>query len=129
MKKSGKKSMKYRKRMTEMPEKGYDRYTVQMTQPAKRDLAEITRYIARNNPQTALKITDRIEAKINALDHFPERGAYIPQLLEENIKEYRQIIESPWKIIYKIDDEIVRILAIIDSRRNLKDILIEKLLK
>jgi len=38
-------------------------------------------------------------------------------------------IESPWKIIYKIDNDIVNILIVIDSRRNTQDILIEKLIK
>jgi hypothetical protein len=46
-----------------------------------------------------------------------------------NIKDFRQITEAPWKIYYKIVKNIVNVLAVIDSRRNLKDILINKLLK
>ena len=111
-----------------MPE-DFEEYIVKMSQSAERDLAEITRYIAQNNPQNATKIKRRIIAKINSLDHFPERGSYVFELLDKNVKEYRQLTEPPWKIIYKIDDEIVRILAIVDSRRNLQDILIKKLLK
>ena len=34
-----------------------------------------------------------------------------------------------WKIIYRIDNNIVNVLIIIDSRRNTQDILIEKLIK
>jgi plasmid stabilization system protein ParE len=100
-----------------------------MTQNAENDLNEIIMFIAQNNPQTAIKIMEKIQARTNTLDHFPYRGSYVPELLARNIKEYRQIIESPWKIIYKVDDAIVNILAIIDSRRNLQDILIKKLLK
>jgi plasmid stabilization system protein ParE len=107
----------------------YEKYVVNMTQSAERDLNEIIVFIAENNPQTAIKIMERIQAKINTLDHFPNRGGYVPELLARNIKEYRQITEAPWKIIYKVDDERVNILAIIDSRRNLTDILIKKLLK
>jgi toxin ParE1/3/4 len=109
--------------------KEHEKYLVNMTQNAENDLNEIILFIAQNNPQTALKILERIQAKINTLDHFPYRGAYVPELLARNIKEYRQITESPWKIIYKVDDDIVNILAIIDSRRNLSDILVKKLLK
>ena len=112
-----------------MPEKRYDKYTVEMSREAKRDLAEIIRYIAQNNPRTALVITDRIEAKINTLDHFPHRGAYVRELLDKNVKKYRHITEPPWKIIYQVDDKIVTIMAIIDSRRNLEDILVRKFLK
>jgi toxin ParE1/3/4 len=109
--------------------KEHEKYLVNMTQNTENDLNEIILFIAQNNPQTALKILERIQAKINTLDHFPYRGAYVPELLARNIKEYRQITEPPWKIIYKVDDDVVNILAIIDSRRNLQDILVKKLLK
>ena len=107
----------------------YEKYVVNVTQNAENDLNEIILFIAQNNPQTAIKIMEKIQAKIKTLDHFPNRGGYVPELLARNIKGYRQIIEAPWKIISKVDDEIVNILAIIDSRRNLQDILIRKLLK
>jgi len=106
-----------------------EKYTVNFTQNAENDLNEIILFIAQNNPQTAIKIMEKIQAKINTLDRFPNRGCYVPELLAKNIKEYRQITEAPWKIIYKVEDKIVNILAIIDSRRNLQDILIRKLLK
>jgi addiction module RelE/StbE family toxin len=111
--------------MNEEPEK----YIVNVTVNAKKDLNEIITYIAQNNPRTALKILEKIETKINSLNHFPHRGGYVPELLKRGIKDYRQLIESPWKIIYKIDKNIVNILLVIDSRRNTQDILIEKLTK
>jgi plasmid stabilization system protein ParE len=92
-------------------------------------LNEIILFIAQSNPQTAIKIMEKIQARINTLDHSPNRGSYVPELLARNIKDYRQITESPWKIVYRVDEEIVNVLAIIDSRRNLQDILIKKLLK
>jgi hypothetical protein len=63
------------------------------------------------------------------LDHFPYRGGYVPELLEKNIKDYRQLLETPWKIMYKVENKQVNILTIIDSRRNAQDILIKKLIK
>jgi addiction module RelE/StbE family toxin len=107
----------------------YEKYVVNMTQTAENDLNDIIMFIAQNNPQTAIKIMERLQAKISTLDHFPNRGAYVPELLARNIKEYRQIIEAPWKIIYKVDKKTVNILTIIDSRRNLYDILVKILLK
>ena len=107
----------------------YEKYVVNITQNAENDLNEIILFIAQNNPQTAIKIMERLQSKIKTLDHFPNRGGYVPELLAKNIKEYRQITETPWRIIYKVDNKTVNILAIIDSRRNLQDILIKKLLK
>jgi addiction module RelE/StbE family toxin len=107
----------------------FEEYFVNMTQNAENDLDEIIAFIAQNNPQNAIKIMEKIKAKVNSLDHFPYRGTYVPELIKRNIKDYRQITENPWKIIYKIDGNIVNVLTIIDSRRNLQDILIKKLLK
>jgi len=109
--------------------KKYKKYIINITQNAENDLDEIITFIAQNNPQNAIKIMERIQAKIKTLDHFPNRGSYVPELLAKNIKDYRQIIEAPWKIVYKVNDDIINILTIIDSRRNLKDILLKKLIK
>jgi len=124
LKNYGKNLLKMAKKIKE-----HEKYHVKITQSAERDLDEIIEYIAQNNPSTAIQIMERIIEKIKTLDHFPYRGGYIPELLAKNIKDYRQISEKPWKIYYKIDSNIVNVLAIIDSRRNLKDILINKLFK
>jgi addiction module RelE/StbE family toxin len=105
-----------------------EQYTINITANAKKDLREIISYIARDNPITAVKILEKIESKMNTLDHFPYRGGYVPELLKRNIKDW-QLLESPWRIIYKIDKDVVNVLLIIDSRRNVQDILIERLIK
>ena len=103
-------------------------FTVNVNKTAKNDLREIMRFISKNNPMNALNLLKRIQDRINSLDHFPERGGYVPELLKQNIKDYRQLIESPWRIIHKIDKNIVNVLLLIDSRRNTQDILVERLL-
>jgi addiction module RelE/StbE family toxin len=105
------------------------KYSVNVTATAKKDLQEIVSYISQKNPQNAVKILERIKAGINTLDHFPNRGSYVPELLKKNIKEYRQIMELPWRIIYRTDKDIVTVLLIIDSRRNIQDILTQRLIK
>jgi addiction module RelE/StbE family toxin len=109
--------------------KEIEQYIVNITATAKKDIREIISYIGRDNPRAALENLGKIEAKINSLDHFPYRGGYVPELLKRNIKDYRQLLESPWRIIYKIDNDIVNVLLIVDSRRNVQDILIERLIK
>ena len=104
-------------------------YTVNVSKSAKNDLKEIIRFIAKENPMNSLDVLKRIETRIKSLEKFPEKGGFVPELLKHNIKDYRQLIESPWKIIYKIDNDTVNILIIIDSRRNTQDILVEKLIK
>jgi len=103
-------------------------YAVNITQNAEDDLDEIILYIAQDNTQAALRILDRLQKKILSLKNFPERGRWVPELLDKNIKDYRELIESPWRIIYKIDDNDVYILMVIDGRRNVGDILTKKLM-
>ena len=104
-------------------------FTINVNKTAKNDLREIIRYISSNNPMNALNVLKRLQGRIDSLDHFPERGGYVPELLKHNIKDYRQLIEPPWRIIYRIDKDIVNVLLLIDSRRNTQDILVERLIK
>ena len=103
-------------------------YVVNVNKTAKNDIIGIVKFISKNNPINALNILKRIQDRIDSLYKFPERGGYVQELLKYNIKDYRQLIESPWRIIYRIDGNIVNVIMIIDSRRNTQDILIEKLL-
>jgi toxin ParE1/3/4 len=104
-------------------------YFVNVNKTAKNDLREIIKYISKNSPMNAINVLKGIEGRINTLNHFPERGGYVPELLKNNIKDDRQLVEAPWRIIYRIDGTIVNVLIIIDSRRNTQDILLEKLIK
>jgi toxin ParE1/3/4 len=103
-------------------------YSINITQSAENDLDEIILYIAQDNTQTALKILDRLQKKIYSLENYPERGRRVPELLDKNIKDYRELIETPWRIIYKIDNNDIYILRVIDGRRNVSEILMNNLM-
>jgi addiction module RelE/StbE family toxin len=105
-----------------------EQFEVTVTQNAEKDLNEIILFISQENLQTALKILEKLQNRIKTLDHFPHRGAYVPELFSKNIKDYRQLLESPWRIIYRVEKRTVYILAVVDSRRNLQDVLVGKLI-
>jgi toxin ParE1/3/4 len=104
------------------------KYTVQIPSSAIYDIQEIVDYIAEDNAKIALEILDRLESKVNSLKEYPERGRVVPELLNQNIMEYHEIIETPWRIIYKIVESNVFILTVIDGRRNVQDVLLRKLI-
>jgi len=104
------------------------KYKVLIPSNVERDILEIVEYISNDNATTALEVLDRLEKRMNSLKNYPERGRVVPELLNQNIVEYREIIESPWRIIYKITGLNVYILAVIDGRRNVQDILLRKLM-
>lgn len=42
--------------------------------------------------------------------------------------DYRELILRPWRVVYRIECEIVRIVAVVDSRRSLADILLDRVM-
>ncbi|HPJ41757.1 MAG TPA: type II toxin-antitoxin system RelE/ParE family toxin [Spirochaetota bacterium] len=45
------------------------------------------------------------------------------------MSNYRELIVVPWRIIYRIEEQKVYILAVIDSRRNFEDIILKRIMK
>ncbi len=95
---------------------------------AEKDLVRIVNYIAEEDARAALKILNRIKAGAAKLDRSPERGRIVPELLEHGISKYREIVIKPWRLIYRIEGEKVYVLAVVDGRRNVEDVLLERLL-
>ena len=53
-------------------------------------------------------------------------GQQVPELLGIGLFEYREIIERPYRLVFRIVDQEVVILAILDSRRDLGELLIQR---
>lgn len=106
------------------------RFRVEWSLPASKDLLNIIEYISQENKiDAAIRIFKTIKSKCKTLNQSPERGRVVPELKVYGIFSYRELIISPWRIIYRISDQKVFILAVIDSRRNIEDILIERFLE
>jgi toxin ParE1/3/4 len=95
---------------------------------AETDLKQIVDYMAADSPGNALQILKKIRQKTSNLYAFPERGRIVPELQGQGIHIYRELIVAPWRIVYRISDITVFVLAVIDSRQNVEDILLNRLL-
>jgi len=104
-------------------------YKVQWAGIAEEDLKNIVLYIAEDSPTNARTIFEKIKEKASSLTLFPERGRTVPELQDHGIFLYRELIHTPWRIIYRIESSKVYILSVIDSRQNLEDILLKRLIK
>ena len=104
------------------------KYFVKWTAPAREDVNEIIDYISKTNINYAVKILDNIEKSIKTLDMFPERYRIVPELEKYGYLLYREIIVEYWKIIYKVENDFVYIMLLIDGRRNLEDLLLKKMI-
>ena len=105
------------------------KYKVEWAAVAESDLKQIIDYMAADNPGNALHLFKKIRQKVSNLYAFPERGRIVPELQGQGIHIYRELIVAPWRIIYRISDGTVFVLSVINSRQNIEDILLNRLLK
>ena len=104
-------------------------YKLQWTTNAKSDLLNIVAYIKKDSSTIANDIYLKIREKAHSSNFFPLKGRVVPELQKEGITLYREVISSPWRIIYKVGSDTVYIMAILDSRQNVEELLLQKLLK
>jgi plasmid stabilization system protein ParE len=103
-------------------------YPVFWTQTAKQDLTRIIDYIAADSEIQARSIYLAIKEKADNLGEMPLKGRVVPELRYYSILTYRELISPPWRIIYEIDDARIWVHAVIDGRRNVEDILLNRLI-
>jgi len=103
-------------------------YKLQWTKNAKYDLLDIVSRIKKESPSIAKDIYLKLRKKAHSSNFFPLKGHVVPELQAEGITQYREIIIAPWRIIYRISDDTVYIMSIIDSRRNLDELLLQRIL-
>lgn len=103
------------------------KYKIVWTNVAENDLKKIIDFISIDSPQNALKIFKSIKQKVSNLYALPERGRIVPELQGQGISQYRELIIPPWRLMYRIDERKIYILSVIDSRRNVEDILLARL--
>ena len=74
----------------------------------------------------AKKIYLEIRRRCRLLDKTPEVGRVIPELGEKGLTHYRELVHPSWRIFYRVAQNKVRILAVMDSRRDAPSFLRER---
>lgn len=90
---------------------------VTWTEPALADLDAIADYIALDNPAAARKLVRRVFQHVAQLADYPKSGSKPQELLGWR---YRQLIEPPCRVLYRIDRRQVYVLAVIRAERRLR---------
>jgi toxin ParE1/3/4 len=103
-------------------------YDVIWSETSEKDLTGIVEYIAADSPSHAFEIFKEIKEKASRLYTFPERGRIVPELKDQGIVLYRELVVPPWRIIYRISKKTVYVLSVLDSRQNIEDILLKRLI-
>ena len=87
---------------------------VRWTERARDDLREIFDFIARDSPRAAEAQRQRFFHATKRLAAFPESGRRVPEL---PTTPYRELLVANYRLLYRIEDPIVWITAVVHARR------------
>lgn len=104
-------------------------YTVQWARVAASDLQAILQRIGTDDVGAAELVLARIQQRTESLCEMPERGRVVPELAAYGVQSYRELLVAPWRVIYRISARTVFIVAVLDARRNIGELLRERLLR
>ena len=105
-------------------------FPVLWTEAARLDLADLIEHIASETGSArALEILDCLTGRCRTLATLPERRRVVPELRLVDIHTYRELIEGPWRIIYRHEVDRVHVMAVLDARRDLASLLLERLVR
>ena len=109
----------------------HQRHQVLWTPEAEDDATKIVDWF--NDPINAAKVIDQLVEKADGLALLPERGRLVPELHSIGITTYREVLFKPWRMLYRVEPPqaartpTVWIMAILDGRRDLRDLLFERI--
>jgi plasmid stabilization system protein ParE len=99
------------------------RLRVRWSVPAYEDLFEILEFVA------ADRLGQELLSRSKTLGNNALRGRTVPELLQQGITAYREILVSRYRMIYHLHPEAVQIAAVMDAGRDVADVLLRRLLR
>ncbi|BBO93085.1 type II toxin-antitoxin system RelE/ParE family toxin [Desulfosarcina ovata] len=91
---------------------------VHWTHNAIEHLANIYEYITLNSPTYARQMVDRLTRRSAQIADQPLSGRRVPEYPAEDVRE---LIENPYRIIYRIKKDRIDVLAVIHGARLMPD--------
>ena len=89
---------------------------LEWTDPAVPDLENIQDYLARESPEYADSVIERLILSVERLKSFPESGRVVPEASDLKVRE---LSLSTYRIMYRLRKGQVQLLAVVHSARNL----------
>ncbi|MCY7284926.1 MAG: type II toxin-antitoxin system RelE/ParE family toxin [Cyanobacteria bacterium CAN_BIN43] len=89
---------------------------VHWTNTAIDHLVSIYEYVAHDSKPYAERLIDRLTRRSEQIAAFPLSGRMVPEYRDESIRE---VIERPYRIIYRIKTDQIDILAVVHGAQEL----------
>jgi toxin ParE1/3/4 len=94
---------------------------------ASEDMVAILEHsLERFGIHAARDLDHQLDAAIRSLDRFGTRRRIVPELRQAGIVDYREILVKPFRIIFRIEHSEVWVVAVLDGRRNVEEVLFER---
>lgn len=90
---------------------------VTWTEHAYAQLDEAMAFIARERPEVAMTWLERILDAAQNLDELPDRGRVVPEFARDDMRE---LIMSPYRLIYRSDQTGVTVTMVVHERQHLQ---------
>jgi plasmid stabilization system protein ParE len=87
---------------------------LQWFKTAVRDLIAIRRYIAEDKPVAAKTWIVRLKSRARNAGHSPWSGRIVPELSNENIREF---VGGNYRIVYQVHADHVPIVTVFEAHR------------
>jgi len=82
---------------------------VRFTATAREQFLAALRYIREDDPRAAGRFRVKAEKRLRRLAKFPNSGRNLPEFPD---LPYREIIVTPYRFFYRVEDEVVWVVAV-----------------
>jgi plasmid stabilization system protein ParE len=80
-------------------------------------VAAIAEYISTSSPVYAEQFLERVVHRVHQARVFPDSGRMVPEFGDPTLRE---LLEWPYRLIYRVRDDAIEVLAVLHGRRELR---------
>jgi toxin ParE1/3/4 len=89
---------------------------VHWTEAALTDLHAVETFVSRHSSQYARSLVERVFERSGRLVDQPRLGAMVPEYDDETLRE---LFEDPYRIVYRLLEQQIDIVAVVHAARRL----------
>lgn len=94
------------------------KHSITFAESAINDLEEIRRWYAEQQvPEVGERLIGEVVDQVERLSDFPETGRMVPEF---GVAHLREVVHPPFRIVYRLGENRVRIVRVWRSERLLK---------
>ena len=92
---------------------------ITFAESALRDLEDVCEwYASQGVPEVGQRLVGEVVASVEQVAQFPESGRVVPEFETPRLRE---LIQPPFRIVYRLDDDTVRVVRVWRSERLIEE--------